>query len=296
MIPIYIDASALKKTYCDRAFQQTVIKGRVPKEYREPFSFGNATHLYAKLRARNASFKDAMAEAVTYYNEHRGVEPDKLISVFTTYNPNIFGAFPAGMDAIACTEKFFKIPYREVTTSDGKVYIVFLCGTIDRIELHQDFDALCLIDFKTARNWDAHAVYQDYKLSVQFMFYYWVFRRYGNQILPEPLHKYLQNNRLFVCPSPIMISHKPPKWLKGMPISYDHLLGEMDILVEASVEAILSLASLEGLATPNGMISDQCSKCDFWPVCHSPLHSDGLAKEELLDNLYDKKLYDPENF
>jgi hypothetical protein len=203
-----------------------------------------------------------------------------------------------------CLELYFKIPYIEQEHVDfdhkKRKYIINLCGTLDRlgVQLNDDDEPVTLVayDYKSTRKWKIDEVIASYKFSIQFMFYYWVFRRYSHVVLEKWPH--LQSlcvpGQIYVCPCPVMLSAKPIAWRKGPLLSYEHMIYTLDDLILQYAETLIEIARMHNMAVPNGMMADQCSNCDYWSICHTAQTDE--QRENIIKSLFTQRKYDPAAF
>lgn len=294
LINLNLDASLMKKSFCDRALQFTGVRGYVPKLHREPLVMGNALHKFAHIRSATDNFADALKQSVALYTSRSGEDLNKLSQAVTAFNPELFLPLPS-KDAL---ELYFNVPYIE-QTHDEVVYRVNLCGTIDRLGINTEdgeHQTLIAYDYKSTRKWKIDEVIASYKFSIQFMFYYWVFRRYSHVILEKlPELQYLcVPGGIYICPCPVMLSAKPIAWRKGPLLSYEHMMLTLDDLIMQYALSLIEIARTQGMANPNGMMSDMCSNCDFWSICHTAQTDE--QRENIIKSLFTQRVYDPASF
>ena len=295
LIELNLDASAMKKSYCDRAFQFTVVRGYEPRMHREPLVMGKALHKYAHIRAAGGILADALKSGVEHYTSHQGEDLNKLAMACASFNPDMFLPSP---DA-SFLERYFHIPFIERSVGDV-LYRVNLCGTLDRIGVQTSEDGtptmLVAYDYKSTRKYKIDEVIASYKFSIQFMFYYWIMRRYSHVMFPErqDLQSLCVPGSLFVCACPVMLSGKPIAWRKGPHFTYEHMMSTLDTLILAYAETTIDIAATEGLAVPNGMMQDACSTCDYWAICHSAQTDE--QRENIINSLFKRRNYDPSAF
>ena len=295
IVELNLDASLMKKSFCDRALQFTGVRGYEPRMYREPLVMGKALHKFAHIMGKENNFAQALKSSVSHYTQGQGEDLNKLSQAVTSYNPNLFLPLP-NKD---CLERYFNVPFIE-QIHDGKRYIVNLCGTIDRLGVQQDDEGspsmLVAYDYKSTRKYKIDEVIASYKFSIQFMFYYWMFRRYSHVLLHDlpDLQPLCVPGKLFVCPCPVMLSAKPISWRKGPNFSYEHMMDTLDDLILQYAETLIEIARLSAMAVPNGMMADQCSSCDFWSICHTPQNEE--QRENIIKSLFSVRVYDPSAF
>jgi len=294
IINLKLDPSALKQSGCDRRFQLSIMRGHTSSITAEPLTMGTAIHKYAHQRARGDDLELAMTTAIDWYLEHLGVDSTLLISAISTYNPSLF----LPLINLGHLEMYYEFLYRSYEFDDTKLNI-YLCGTIDRLGINQETQQVVAYDYKSTRKYKLSEVVNDYRYTVQFMFYYWILRRHHDKV-PQLFNVGElcdSATNVFVQPVPILLSAKPPTWNRGPLLQFETHLDEFEHMVGLQCDSIAQLYQLyqsQGLlAPPVGTMSDLCTRCEYAPACHSQIEG---KFDDMIESLFTTRVYDPSKF
>jgi hypothetical protein len=179
---IYVDASALKESNCNRRFIYTILYGFTNKQRHQNYTtaYGSAYHKALEMwysREDNSNLQAFQDKCITaaqdYYapyapyistRDREWRTPTHLVrslkEYFKTYNVDAELMIPLR----GVLESKFALPYKSTP-----LYDIVLCGTIDGIFDYQG--EVVFMDHKTTSSWDKEKFFEDYNISVQMMFY-----------------------------------------------------------------------------------------------------------------------------
>ncbi len=289
---LYVDASLLKKSYCDQAFMHT-INGLRSNEKNDNLIIGLASHKYVQ-ELHTAGSLQALTAALSVYTSAGLTKPEEITKICLAHRPNLIPP-PINIKGKLFVEHYFEIPWL-VFSAAGKTYCIIICGTIDHLSLTNN--TLKIYDYKTTSKYKTADALAGYDHDVQFEFYAWVLWKFGHRILDLEHHNAIVTNGI---ESHVVVVHKgsatvAPRWVVGPPKS--HPFNKLEAF-EAELKHFLhtTFSALLDESTPprrNGMISNQCSSgygCPFQAICYA---IPGM-EAAVLRNLYHKKAYLPSN-
>ncbi len=187
---IYLDASALKESSCERRLLYTIFFGytRGPRARNYQAGYGSAYHkaLEYWYSSEEKSEQKAIELALKYYEpftpfiservrEFRtpGHLTQALQAYFKRYNKDSELLRPISN----LMESKFILPWHSSEKFD-----LVLTGTIDMIADYAGQE--CYVDHKTTSSYEIESYLEEYKLSVQMLFYSWVIDRLLGRRLP----------------------------------------------------------------------------------------------------------------
>lgn len=284
MKKIYVNASALKKTYCDQAYHFTCVDGLVPTDRVEPLNFGIATHKFAQLLAGKDFAKEfgpalkAAKEIYTGPNIETLVETCKQLCTLPVQKPfeNL-------------VEFFFEAPYKKTEN-----YNLVLCGTVDQISFVNG--RIKIYDYKTSRAYNKEETVANYGISTQMIFYARfmychpeVFSQDPEFIAAAKANKIDVHILLGAITEETAKRPRSVRWSICAPFSFSLAqYCEYNALLDLYTTAILEAQDVE-VPLRNGWISELCSDCDFKQICHASKED----KDLVIKYKYKVKPYDP---
>lgn len=282
-VPIPVDASLLKQSHCETAWDLT-LQGIRPALKDPILTVGTSVHTFA-ARRHTVGDLAAMAEGAAQYAT---VEKD------TTKFAAICSAMPRGLLPPPLSEPhgaelYFEVPWLEFLR-DGLPHHVLLCGTMD----HLSFDAsgvVRIFDYKTTRKYKLEEAFASYANDVQFLFYRWVIWKFGHRFLPREVSNAARELKLTSAPVIIQLGSKsqPARWSVGPAenariVEFERFEEEL----KAKLEHLLIKAPADARS---GWLSNQCPRCRYNKICHA---LPGM-ESAVLERFYVRKNYEPKN-
>lgn len=262
MIPVYVNATALKTLACDTAYVMRCVDGLTPPD-NEFFRVGKIFHKYAELRGSGRDVASAMMAM-----QLGAKDMSDLIGLFSAYDRT--PQQPAGKDKDGkpLVEVSFDIK-REPIVIDDQTYEPHYVGHMDRVnKTPHDVE---IIDYKTTRKWKIEDVEAGYKNDTQFMFYYTIARRFAYDIFDDrEIAEHAWQGRLRVVPYFAMISKKPQAVLRGTAHrptdeQYEDYLDALENIVVPMMVRLFHTRA----AGKTGWFTNHCPRCDFSALCHA---------------------------
>lgn len=199
-----------------------------------------------------------------------------------------------------CEGKSFRAqPLVEVTFSiqvyEDEQFIVYLCGTIDRIGKIRN-GAYCIRDYKTTSTWDIDKYLAYFRCSVQFKLYLWALKRMAKDNPGTILDEITRFPMVAFIDGVFLKSAKDTEFHSSDAIQYKEWeYEEFESLLNDQIQRLLSIAR-GSLAVRNGKMLGLCYTgfyCKFHDVCHA---IDNVVAEHVLKQNFIRKPYDPLNF
>jgi hypothetical protein len=259
---ILLNASSLAKTNCELAYHNMVVNGLQSVEEADVLTFGKAIHRYAEQRSKGMSAINALQEVMRDYPVING---GLLADACTSMPPPNIPHY-VDRDNIPYLEHYFKV-FWQSRVRNGKQYNIYICGTIDRIELFSD-GAVRIVDYKSARSYKWNEVFEAYRVSVQMRFYLWAAYKFGTQIFDLTISNETTRNNMFAQIYGVFLSSKPVAWRMGPPIQLtatDLMDFESDLIYQLDKTILPAWDD----PRPTGMLNNACKYCDFRVLCHA---------------------------
>jgi hypothetical protein len=282
-IPIYVDASLMKKSGCQLAFSLT-LKG-LRKIIDDPIlTLGKAVHKFAEVAWENdlqalAAGRDVMVDAK--------LDAAEFISVASARPSGVIPK-PLVVNGRAGTEFYFETPwltfvYKSIT------YVIIICGTIDHVSFVNG--VMRLYDYKTTRYYKIGDALSKYKYEMQFTFYAWALWKFGHKFFDLDIHNAIRDLKLTFSVVVIQIKTKPPKWTISSPQGF--IQSDLENFENELRKSLVTnlLPYLDGESSRNGMISNACAQCNFAELCYA---APGM-EDALIASLYTQKQYTPKS-
>jgi hypothetical protein len=266
-IDLFLNATALNRLSCDRQYQVQCLWGYSELASSEA-SFGSEFHNFAEALERPSTTELNPIEYFTTTAPSQDKALQKLCIHYQTVSPFAGVAPITDSTGAVCLEYKFSFPYIETDA-----YRIIICGTIDRIDLHQS--AVRVIDRKTARNVKVHDVLSEYEMHIQIPFYLWVLKNHLVADMPEDIAKAILNGDIFGQYHGIFLSFIPTKFELGNPI---FLTADMETdvvsMIQTAARKAIELHQLGSvLASPTGMAAKICKYCFLRSLCVTKSHS-----------------------
>jgi hypothetical protein len=278
-----LDASLLKKSFCQTAFSFT-LKGLRTKSVPEPYSLGTAVHLFVGKQRENML---SALKAATDHAKANGVDDKLVIGICSAYPENLLPP-PAKIGDKLSEEFYFEVPWLE-TIVEGKRYTIVVCGTIDLLCWIKDF--LRVYDFKTTRKWKTSEALAGYENDVQFIFYPWVLWKFAYSIFKDKtMADAARSLRITSAPVIGHLTTKPPKWVVGDNKSFtEEVFADFEMELRELVEKMLGSYLLGTPPNRDGWIKNLCPRCDYNILCHARPEMYDIIK----DRLFHTREHDP---
>jgi hypothetical protein len=284
-VPIYVDASLLKKSFCETAFLYT-LEGLRRTKKDDRLTLGTAVHHFAARSHTDPTGIVALAEA-TDLLKGTSLKPDAVLTVASAMPRGLLP--PPIQTPKLGVEFYFEVPWLEFVV-DGTPYNIHICGTMDHLSFHQGI--VKIYDYKTARHYKVEDARASYQNDTQFLFYPWAIWKFGHRFLERDLHNAARDLKLTTQVVIVQIALKPPRWTVDVPVpvTEDRLTS-----YEAEVRAVLS-DMMDKMFSPeparmNGWVNNGCPRCDFNILCHAAPGTEDAVRERL----FHKKQYTPKN-
>lgn len=277
IIPIYLNASSLKLSACDRRYAFAVAGGLRAGGTEDPIlTMGSALHKFAETYTRTkGDVTDAITEARRAFPAITAAE---LIPIVAR-RAEVRIPEPLYLDGQPCVEVKFAAPWM-IFTYDEITYCFVVCGTIDHLGL--DNNALMIIDYKSTRYAVIEYAINKYKHETQFKFYLWALWKFGARFLPLEIHNMLVESRAYSQVCFIQLSGKSPRWIMDTsrrnmtPFMYAEYETELRGKLNQLANAFL-IHTHGGANDAQGMISNGCQYCDYTTYCHAPTEAARVA-------------------
>ena len=256
---LLINATALNLLTCARHYQVEAAWG-----YRDrgpEASFGLNFHDFAK--------ELAIKKRVDLLSLKVGSDKQflQLCAFYQAMNPLKDSNILYTNDNLPCIEYQFLVPYKE---SDK--YRIFLCGTIDHIDLVDN--CIRVIDHKTARSTKMKEVLREYESHIQIPWYIWILKTFLKEYFPINIRDLLSQSKIYGQYQGIFISFAPSKFEFGNRIVLTPD-AELDIknLLDRAIQNAISIHDLgQQLAPPEGMAAKVCKYCFLNNLCITRKH------------------------
>jgi hypothetical protein len=271
---IRVDASLLKKSFCQTAFSFT-LKGLRTKAINESYALGTSVHLFISKQREDML---GALKAATDYAKSTAVDERLVVGLCSAYPSNLLPA-PAVIFGKSAEEFYFEVPWLETVVA-GKRYTILVCGTMDHLSFTND--TLRVFDYKTTKKWKSEEALAGYNNDVQFIFYPWVLWKFAYNIFSDKTMADAARS-LKITSTPVIghLTTKPAKWKVGDAKSFTE---EVFADFEMELRDLLSRMLLPILSdeSPNrdGWIKNLCPRCDYNVLCH--------ARTEMYDVIKDK--------
>ncbi len=262
MIPVYINATAMKTLACDTAYVMRCVDGLVPPE-NEFLRVGKIIHKYAENRGRGMDVAEAMSSLKLSATDWKD-----LMGVFSAYDRHPQHAAAKTKEGKPMIELRFEIK-RDPIVVGGIAYEPRFVGTIDRVNLTPHM--VEIVDYKSARNWKIEDVEAKYKNDTQFMFYYTIARRFAYDIFDNPIvAEHAWQGRMAIVPTFAMLSKKPQSVARGTAFTPTNEQYEdyLDALEKVVVPMAIDIFHTRR-AGKTGWFTGQCPRCDYSALCHA---------------------------
>jgi hypothetical protein len=255
---IEINSSALKWTYCPRAYKLRVLDGLDTVERKEALEIGTAVHDFVD-KCYKMGIKDNGVGIQRLVNGYAGPAPKEVFS--------LCGFYPL-FTPINQSE----VPFSIKLSSDFSLY-----GTIDQVYMMPN-GTLLIRDLKTTKHWKISEVMTWYKYSTQMAFYTYVAKTYPRQVFPDnPLIATHAENGVFMQ---VQVGQRPggnsrpcAKWYDSPIYSYD-----LDLFATILGEQLQDIKHWDTVDYPmDGWGQDKCGRCIFNRKCHDKNISDSDA-------------------
>lgn len=292
---IILDNSALSLLYCKRRFQLTVLRG-LKADASEPLQFGSAFHKVIEYTDKGASVIESIKRV---QEEILDIDLDLLMKATLYFNQRGTPRHEAiEIDGNKAIEVKFKWLYKQIILSNGQIANIYLCGTIDRIELDTTNDILIIRDFKTAGDpteYLAKKKLDDYMMSFQLPFY--VFALFYGNILPPKYQAYLKDRRYRVEFTFVFYNIKPEPQTKDLirqAFPDDFIHNEVPLIINnRAIEAANIMTFGDKSAPHDGMnVYKGCTFCPYKIACLCM----GTEREEEFLARFTQEEYNPLNF
>lgn len=282
-IKIYVDASLLKKSYCETAFCHTLNGLRVNKKD-DSLVIGTAVHQF--LAERHGDELAAQGRAMKLYETVRK-DKSKFIEITASFPRHLVPPHATIKDKIG-KEYYFEIPWLTFVYS-GVLYVIVICGTVDHIAFERDI--LKLFDYKTSKFWERAKVVAAYKNDVQFMFYPWVMWKFGHMFLThEQANAARDLNMTMQLVTCYAIESKKPEWFVDSPRRFStQQFEDFEHEVRTELSDKMDRLFADDLRR-DGWIRNMCPRCDFNDLCHALPGTEEGIKEAM----YHQKTYKPQ--
>jgi hypothetical protein len=300
-IVINLDPSALKKDYCHQALTYKVIDGLVSKTRKaQPLILGSAVHKFAELNSKcvpyclvNNGTTDMQVDLATYcgmlYQMKGGDDSAKLVTLMAGRPDDLPKPLCANPRFV---EMVVTIPYR-LFKHEGKSVLVNLVANMDLLYLRNGY--IHALDYKTSSSYDVNRTIHEYSKSVQFIFYYWLLRKFPQWIFDgyQELINLADSGRVLTEVCLIRSgSQGCGEWMRRddwrwqfnseMPL----LEEQLDLIIEDLAEIAFGIKP----ASMQGMLHDSCGSCQYNSICWS---NDENLTATLLTKNYEQTHYDP---
>lgn len=304
-----IDASLLREASCLRRVW-LILNG-----YRSPLNdismeFGSAFHKFKQvMRDTCGDYSKGQKAALEYFDRPMLVSSQKkyltptfllkvCIDYWEHYRDDELEVVKKGLNNKPLTELKFALPYLVTDTHE-----VLLCGTIDEIGKIRN-GCYAISDCKTTSSWNWSEYLENYELSSQLMFYYFILQKYA-QAYPDSIYNEICRSQVGAMIDGIFYSASKDTIFKRSRMYYfsKQQLDEFESLLNRKIyQIIMMLNDLKDFSNKlpdrDGILVGACEtkfgRCKFFQPCASP---DNIAVQYLLKNNYKKlEFYDPLKF
>tara|TARA_R110000868_G_scaffold3147_1_gene20901 strand:+ start:5550 stop:6476 length:927 start_codon:yes stop_codon:yes gene_type:complete len=301
-IVIKLDASACKKSACDRLFYFNVIEGLSQVHGNDlSMHYGKAVHLFAELYPAN---KDAMTTMFKVHEFFRATPTDEgkkewlSINHLTQTCMRVKDWIDADtnaeyyvnpVDSKPMCEVRFGIPYRAYPHVD-----ILLCGTIDKV-VKMKRGASLIGDYKTTSTFKVDDYFTQYRLDPQMMLYRYAMEWYAKHTKDNVLAE-IGSQRLGTFIDGIFLSKAKDTEIRRSSIMFysDSEMEDFEYLLNESCDKIAKWAVDRQWPRKQGMFNGSCTHlygaCKYFGVCSAP---DKQASDAMIRNYFVKKTYDP---
>lgn len=269
---LWIDASIMKKSYCERAIYNTVVEHLRARVIGDHLLQGTAVHKFCELRANGKSKMDAQIIATN-------LAPEKMQAAVTRacmVAPELPPVAIMKNGAPFC-EYVFKLPlYRVVFKPTRLAFNLALFGTFDRGYMRGAM--FILQDFKTSNKWKREQIEAKYKYEWQMVFYKWILVEYGHLFFTMEMAAVFREFRLLSQIVAITMNEKTCEWIPLTQYDYSpEQHAEATRVITAKLWQILNVACYN-LREKTGWATNNCQWCDYNILCHAPESSVDIVK------------------
>lgn len=267
---LLLDNSAISLLHCERRYQLTVVEGRRPGETKE-IRTGSAFHIVQEHIDKTQDVDAAYNIARTKYPD---VDMSVVVAASTLYRltskpGRVIDVLLNGISTPAVEVKF---KYLYASFPHGHEMLnVYLCGTIDRIEIDEATDTLVIKDYKSsAAVTPGHqeSIITGYDLQFQLLFY--LYALIHGKILPAAYLDYITSGRYRLEYHFIFYLSKPPafKRLVKPALPPDLLNREIPLIINSKILKAVAITQLTTPAPHDGMTTyGVCKNCPYKPGC-----------------------------
>lgn len=306
-LTIKLDASACKKSACDRLLYFNIIEGiSQPHGVDASMTYGTATHKYSEVYVQTKDMVSSIAAAHKAFREKGPAADDKkewlninhltqtCAKVTEWIDQDNVEYYINPVDNKPMCEVRFAIPFKAYPHVD-----IILCGTIDKIVKFKR-GATAIGDYKTTATYKVDTYFEQYKLDPQMMMYRYVlewFAKHSTGILAE-----IGSKRIGTFIDGIFLSKTKDTEIRRSPVMF---YSDEDMQQFASMldETCLKIAAWTFPDNKNkwplkqGMFNGACThlygQCKYFGICSAP---DSEAAQAVIKNHYIVKPYDPLTF
>lgn len=299
---IKLDASACKKSSCDRLLFFNVVEG-LRQEHKQDISmhYGKAVHLFAETYPAQ---KDVMLSMTKAHEFFRSIKCDASTKEWLNINhlTSTCAKMKDWIDADANAEYYinpvsgklacevrFAIPYRSYEHVD-----ILLCGTIDKI-VKMKRGASLIGDYKTTATYKVDDYFTQYRLDAQMMFYRFAMEWFAKNTKDNYLAE-IGSQRLGAFIDGVFLAKTKDTEIRRSSIMFysDEDMTDFEQLLNTTCDKLAAWHKTQQWPSKQGMFNGSCTHlygpCKYFGVCSAP---DKVASEAMIKNYFTKKQYDP---
>lgn len=304
-ITVKIDASAMKKSACDRYLYLNVVEGLKPRGGKDmSLHYGSSCHKFAELYVQDGDFVKAMLETHAYYRKDT---PPPGAKDWLTINhlTSSCGVLKDWIDKDSNVE-YIVNPVSNTKLCEVRLALpilvtpevdVLLCGTIDKIVKFKR-GAICIGDYKTTSTYKKDDYFVQYRLDPQMMTYRymleWCARNKTGGILAE-----LGAQKIGCFFDAIFLSKTKDTEISRSTIMFhsdsDMLQYEMMLIDMARKLAHFAVTKFRPLK--QGMFNGSCTHlygaCPYFGLCAAP---DETSEQMMIKHYFEQREYNPLNY
>lgn len=283
-IPIYVDASLLKKTYCDEAMRLT-LAGYRTRRTNPHYAVGTAIHIYAA--GVHTNILKGKFDGLQYFK--LAESDDKVFDEICNARPTSLLPPPIKFENRTGVEFYFEVTWLTFAYR-GVTYVIIICGTIDHLAFERGM--VRIFDFKSSMKYKLEDIAKGYRNDVQFDFYPWALWKFGHRFLPLELHNAAREFKMTMQLVVVQWKLKPPRWTAMNPVGCTlNRFEQFELELKSLLEEKLPRALHPEPTNRNGWMNNSCPDCDFSDICHA---LPGM-EDAVVENLYTRKAYIPRN-
>lgn len=196
----------------------------------------------------------------------------------------------------------------EIKIYEDEHYIVYLCGTIDKLGKFKN-GCYALGDYKTTSSWDIKNYFNQYELSTQLLTYRYAIKKMG-EIYPDSLLGHINQFPIGAFIDGVFLKSAKETSFKRSEVYFtdkkhtDGLLQEYEWNLGNIVTNLINDIALNHPPSRNGLTNGACANgygtsspngalCRFFHLCAC---KDDIARAHVLKNNFAKKEYHPLKF